>query len=369
MSESVHSPREAMRVETEQQRMAFLGQVGRALLSSLDYRVTLQRLSDLAVPALGDWCVVDMVREDGSYARLAVTHPDPKKVQVAHELWNRYPPKPTDLVGLPNVIRTGKPELYPHIPDELLEQVSHGPEHLALIRSLGLRSYLMVPLTAKGRVLGTLTLVQAESDHHYDEQDLAFAEEFARLAAIAVDNARLFESETAARAKAESSERSFRTFIDNLPELAWTALPDGHIDFYNRRWYEYTGTTFEEMQGWGWEKVHAPKLLPLVVDHWKHSLATGEPFEMEFTLRSADGTPRWFLTRVSPQRDEQGKIIRWFGTNTDIHDIRAAKALAEEMALQSRDTQALLLDLRRQKELAERRAADLEAELARIRRE
>lgn len=281
------------------------------------------------MPALGDWCAVDMVREDGGYARLAVSHPDPTKLKLAHELWNRYPPKPTDA---------------------------------------GLRSYITVPLTVKGHVLGALTLVHAESGRQFLDQDLAFAEEFARLTAIAVDNARLFESETAARAKAEASERSFHNFIDNLPELAWTAQADGHIDFYNRRWYEYTGTTFEEMQGWGWQKVHDPELLPVVVERWTHSLSDGEPFEMEFTLRGADGTPRWFLTRVNPQRDEQGALLRWFGTNTDIHDIRAARALAEEMALQSRDTQALLLELRRQKEAAERRAADLEAELAQSRR-
>ena len=88
----------------------------------------------------------------------------------------------------------------------------------------------------------------------------------------------------AARARAENSEQALKTFVDNLPELAWTARPDGHIDYYNRRWYEYTGTTFEEMQGWGWEKVHDPELLPQVVERWNQSLATGEPFEMEFTL-------------------------------------------------------------------------------------
>lgn len=107
-----------------------------------------------------------------------------------------------------------------------------------------------MPLSSKERVLGALTLVHAESGRHFTSDDLPFVQEFARLAAIAVDNARLFESESAARARAEASEHSFRTFIDNLPTLAWTAQSDGYIDFYNRSWYEYTGTTFEEMQGW-----------------------------------------------------------------------------------------------------------------------
>ena len=117
----------------------------------------------------------------------------------------------------------------------------------------------------------------------------------------------------------------FRTLVDNLPELAWMSQPDGHIDFYNRRWYEYTGTTFEEMEGWGWEKVHHPEMLPMVVERWKQSLATGEPFEMEFPLRGADGVFRWFLTRIRPLRDPAGRIVRWFGTNTNVDEVRRAR--------------------------------------------
>lgn len=164
----------------------------------------------------------------------------------------------------------------------------------------------------------------------------------------------------AAQRRAEASELELKTFIDNLPELAWTARPDGYIDFYNRRWYEYTGTTFETMQGWGWEQVHDPSLLPLVVERWKHSLSTGEPFEMEFTLKGADGIPRWFLTRVSPSRDASGNIVRWVGTNTNIDDIKAAQALTNAMAQQSLDVQRMLLELRAAKDRAEQRLAELE---------
>ncbi len=120
------------------------------------------------------------------------------------------------------------------------------------------------------------------------------------------------------------AERMFRTMADNLPELAWSAQPDGHIDFYNRRWYEYTGTTFEQMQGWGWKAVHDPAVLDEVVARWRNSLATGASFEMEFPLRSAHGEFRWFLTRVNPLRDAAGRIVRWIGTNADIHEQREA---------------------------------------------
>jgi PAS domain S-box-containing protein len=118
--------------------------------------------------------------------------------------------------------------------------------------------------------------------------------------------------------------------VDNLPELAWAARPDGHIDFYNRRWYAYTGTTPEQMEGWGWGQVHDPAVLPDVVARWRRSIETGEPFEMEFPLRGADGAFRWFLTRVSPLRDADGQIARWVGTNTDIHDRKGAEAALRE---------------------------------------
>ena len=130
--------------------------------------------------------------------------------------------------------------------------------------------------------------------------------------------------------KVADADNVLRALIDNLPELAWSAQPDGHIDFYSRRWFEYTGTTSEEMQGWGWEKVHDPAVLPKVIERWRHSLATGEPFEMEFPLRGTDGEFRWFLTRVRPVRDGTGKIVRWFGVNSDIHAQREAAKRAEQ---------------------------------------
>ena len=123
-------------------------------------------------------------------------------------------------------------------------------------------------------------------------------------------------------AAAETSERQLRELVENLPELAWTARPDGSIDYYNRRWFEYTGTTLEQMQGWGWTTVHDPARLEAVIERWQRSIDTGEPFEMEFPLRGADGVFRWFLTRVRPLRDPSGKILRWFGSNTNIDERR-----------------------------------------------
>jgi PAS domain S-box-containing protein len=121
-----------------------------------------------------------------------------------------------------------------------------------------------------------------------------------------------------------------RTIVNNLPELAWSTRADGFIDFYNQRWFDYTGTTLEEMEGWGWQRVHDPVILPRVLEMWAHSIESGEAFEMEFPIRAADGSFRWFLTRVTPLRDAGGRVVRWFGMNTDIHAQREAARKAHE---------------------------------------
>ena len=115
-----------------------------------------------------------------------------------------------------------------------------------------------------------------------------------------------------------------------MPQLGWTAQPNGFIDYYNRGWYEYTGTTFEEMQGWGWESVHDPEHLAKAKQQWTHAIEMGEPVEMQFPLRRRDGAFRWFLTRVQPIRDESGALVRWVGINTDIHDQRMAQEQLQE---------------------------------------
>jgi len=121
-----------------------------------------------------------------------------------------------------------------------------------------------------------------------------------------------------AQEKLRDSEAQFRTLANAIPQLCWMANADGWIFWYNQRWYEYTGTTPEQMEGWGWQSVHDPEALPGVLERWKVSLANGEPFDMVFPLRGADGAFRPFLTRIMPVRGQDGKVARWFGTNTDI---------------------------------------------------
>lgn len=125
-----------------------------------------------------------------------------------------------------------------------------------------------------------------------------------------------------AEAAVRESEGKLRLLADTIPQLAWMARPDGHIFWYNRRWYEYTGTTPVQMEGWGWQSVHDPAVLPKVLEQWKGSLASGEPFEMVFPLKGTDDKFHPFLTRVNPLRDDEGRVLHWFGTNTDISEIK-----------------------------------------------
>ena len=120
------------------------------------------------------------------------------------------------------------------------------------------------------------------------------------------------------------------TLADNIPVLTWTADKDGWISWYNSRWYEYTGTSFAEMQGWGWQSVHDPAVLPSVMERWMAAIARQEPVEMVFPLRGADGVMRPFLTRVAPVRDETGQVTQWFGTNMDLSAERAAEVAVRE---------------------------------------
>jgi GAF domain-containing protein len=184
---------EASRVATE--RLSFLAHASSELGRSLDFRETLSILARLVVPRLADWASVDIV-EDGELKVVAVTHTDPGKIAFAQEFREHYPSDPDALTGVPQVIRTGVSELYSVISDEMLAASARDAEHLALIRSLHIRSGLVVPLTGRGGTFGAMTLIGAESGRIFDESDLSFAEDLAARAAVAVENAQAYSQQS-----------------------------------------------------------------------------------------------------------------------------------------------------------------------------
>jgi signal transduction histidine kinase/CheY-like chemotaxis protein len=178
--------------EAMQNDLSFLVNAGSLLASSLDYHQTLQRVARLAVPKFADWCVVDLIETEG-LRRLAVAHVDPSKEELARELQRRYPGDPNAPTGAVNVVRTGEPEIYREVSEAMLHAASPDIDHLEILRGLGLKSVMIVPLKARDRILGVISFVSAESGRIYGEIDLFMAEELARRAALAIDNARLYQ--------------------------------------------------------------------------------------------------------------------------------------------------------------------------------
>lgn len=172
--------------------VSFLAEASRSLAGLIDYQSTLQVIAHLAVPNFADWCGVDVVDESGHLQPLAVAHVDPLKVDLATRLRREYPPSPEATIGAPRVVRTGQPEMLSEIADEFLEKAARDSEHLKLLRQLGLKSYMCVPLIIRDQLFGVMTFVSAESNRRYTHDNLGIAQDLAHRAAIAIDNARLY---------------------------------------------------------------------------------------------------------------------------------------------------------------------------------
>jgi PAS domain S-box-containing protein len=187
-----------------EQASRFLADASKSLAALVDYSSTMQKVARLAVPSFADWCAVDLEEPDRSLRRVAVAHVDSSKVELAHALSRRYPPDPDAPHGVPHILRTGKPELIPEVTDALLAETVKDEELLRSLRELGLKSYLGVPLQARGKTVGAITFVAAESGRRFDATDLAVAEDLAHRAGIAMENARLYtEVQEADRRKDE----------------------------------------------------------------------------------------------------------------------------------------------------------------------
>jgi hypothetical protein len=263
---------ERMRQEASEH---FLAEASTALSSSLDYETTLATVARLAVPQFADWCGVDMVDEEGTLRRLVVAHVDPAKIEWAHEIYQRYPPDPTDPKGLYHILRTGESQFYPDITDELLVAGARDEKHLEIMRQIGFRSVMLVPLKVRERVLGIITFVNTETSRHHTNEDLARAQDLARRAALAVENARLYRAERQTREAAErTSDRLARlqavsTALSQAltPQQVATAVIEQGISSLNA----HAGTVvLLDEAGTGLEIIATVGFPPEVVEHWKH---------------------------------------------------------------------------------------------------
>ncbi len=175
-----------------EQDLRFVAEASHSLATLVDYESTLQRIAALAVPHFADWCSIDLPDDDSVLRQLAVAHVDPSKVRLAQQVRERWPPSPELCQGIYEVFRTGKSLLIQEIPEEMLRQSVQDDEHFEMLRSLGLKSYMCVPIAVRENTIGVLTFIAAESGRRYGAADLALAEDLARRAAIASENARLY---------------------------------------------------------------------------------------------------------------------------------------------------------------------------------
>ena len=194
-----------LEAEADQQRWAFLVKVTTALASSLNYEQTLASVADLVVPFFADWCTVDLLEANHEIHRVGVAHRDPEKVKLGWELCQRYPERIDDAEGVAKVLRTGQAEFAAKIPDAAIALATQDADHLRILRELGLKSCIISPLIARGQILGAISFITAESSRHYGKADLALAERIAHRAAIALDNARLYQEAQHAQQTAEQS--------------------------------------------------------------------------------------------------------------------------------------------------------------------
>lgn len=192
LSKALLSEKRALRqAEGVQSKLKYLAEASYILNSSLDYKETIRSLAELLTPVVCDWFAVDLKRGE-RIERLVVYHKDPEKIRFAIDLQNKYAPRSDEATGVPNVIRTGRSELYAELTDEFLRRSIKDKELYMIFKRLGIKSIMIVPLAVHNKVLGAITLCTAESGKNYDEDDLRFAEDIAHRAAMAIDNASLF---------------------------------------------------------------------------------------------------------------------------------------------------------------------------------
>lgn len=315
--------------QASERRAAFLANAGAELARSLDYETTLRSVAKLAIPTFADWCSVDLYVQ-GRLERVTVEHTDPAKIALALEYRQKFPSREDDLALV--AARTGQAVMIEQIPEEMLVERVRDPEQLTMLRALEIESLIVAPMVNRGRTLGLITFVNSKKGQRYTQADLALAEELARRAATAIENAKLY-------ADVRASEGRYRSLVSATTSIVWTASPRGQFIEPQASWELYTGQPWKEHEGFGWARAIYPDDLQRVQANWNRSLDNGETFEAEGRLWHAPtGQYRYFLARAAPVKNADGSITEWIGTVSDIHERKQAEE--ERNALLLREQQA-----------------------------
>jgi PAS domain S-box-containing protein len=305
--------------QREKARLAFLAEASAVLVSSLDYEDTLQRVARLTVPRIADWCTVHVL-ENGAPMRLATAHTDPAMMEFARQYSARYPEGMHADRGLGKVLRTGEGELIPRVTDELLVATIGDPEQLEMVRRLKVTSSMLVPLVSRGNVLGAIRLLASGGARHFNQDDLQLAEELARRAAAAIENAQLH------RALLEQDSR-LRLAHAAARMGAWS------WDIVNRRmsWSD----EFRQLHGLDYLSASTegggpgliyPEDRDRVLGEMKEAFAQGgEHVSLEHRAVAGDGRVFWVHSRGRIERNAEGKAIGVVGIAMDITERRQAE--------------------------------------------
>lgn len=301
--------------------LRFLSEASKLLASSLDYQTTLRHVTFLAVPHIADWCTVDMRTEEG-IQQLALAHVDPEKVQWARELNRANPPDPQAPTGVPNVLRTGKPEFTPIIDDALLVAAAHNKEELALLRAIGFSSAMVVPLLIEGKAVGAITFVSAESGRYYTQADLSMAEELASRAALAIQNAWLYH-------EAQQSRDQLEIILQGVADGILVYTPDNRLLYVNEAAVQMTGSASIQallatppsdiFSRYELIDEQGQPLSPTLFTHRR--VFAGEPEARSvigYTEPRTGQSTRWSMVTSRPVRDENGEVALVISI---IHDI------------------------------------------------
>lgn len=298
--------------DAEARRSAFLSDASRILSSSFDYRATLEAAARLCVPVFADWCAVYLREKDGRVRAVAAVHPDPRKAPLARELLVH----PAEAPGVVKVLTTGQPEVFESMPPAMLDALVKDARTRDVLHELGLASQTVLPLVARGRVLGALALCNAQP-RRLGPSDLQLVEELGRRAALAVDNARLYhEVEEAYRRKEESmaalreSEERYRLLVDGAPDYALFLLDSkGCIGSWNAAAQRLLGYTAPEVIGRRFDLLYPPEDVEEGVPEGELETARKEGrVEMEGWRVRKDGTRYWASVVVTALKDEKGDL-------------------------------------------------------------
>lgn len=310
--------------------LQFLSDASKVLSSSLDYKTTLQAIADLAVPHIADWCTISMLAADGSIEPLVIAHADPQKVAWAWELSKKYPVKMDATHGIPQVLRTGISEFVPLVSDDLLVAVAEDSEQLALLRSIGITSSMIIPLRIDGKAIGTLTFALTESGRHYTQADLTTAEELAARASLAVQNAHLYRA-------AQQSRDQLDIILQGVADGIVAYDTHGRIIYANDAAAKLTGSaSVQEMMetpatviATRYEIVDEQRQ-PFPRSQFTHRRVLAGEHEAEAVMGYTHGTKgqpeRWSFVKSRPIRNELGEVSM---VVTIIHDI-TERVVAEQ---------------------------------------